>query len=163
MLETIKKRRSMRSYMSDPIPEQDLYEILCAGLYAPSGKNRQPWRFAIVKEKDKIRQIAKFTIYSRFVRNAPVLVLVYAIPSTEYPIEKDIFGIGACVQNILLTATEKGYSSCVIGELYSAELEILDAKQRGYKLICGICIGKSNTKRQSVKTIELVDFLVEYK
>ena len=149
--------------MSDPIPDKDLFEILDAGLYAPSGKNRQPWRFVIVKDKDRIRQISKLTTYSRFIRNAPVLVLVYVIPSTEYPIEKDILGVGASVQNILLAATEKGYSTCVIGELYSAELEILDTKHNDYKLICGISIGKSNAKEQSIKTKELKKFLVECK
>lgn len=157
----IKKRRSIRSYLLDPIPEQDLYEMLSAGLYAPSGKNRQPWRFLIVKDKNKIKQISKSSIYSRFIRNAPVLVLVYVTPSTDYLIEKDIFGVGACVQNILLAATEKGYGTCVIGELYSAEIEILDSKLYDYKLICGISIGKSKDKPQSVKTKELELFLVE--
>lgn len=162
IIKIIKKRKSVRSYTMESIPEQDLYEMLSAGLYAPSGKNRQPWRFVIVKDNNKIRQIAKLTTYSKFVRNAPILVLVYMIPSARYSIEKDIFGVGACVQNILLTATEKDYATCVIGELYSAEVELLESKLYGYKLICGITIGKTNDKPQSVKTKELEHFLVEY-
>ena len=136
--------------------------MLSAGLYAPSGKNRKPWRFLILKDNNVIRQIAKSTIYSRFIRNAPVLVLVYVIPSSDYSIEKDIFGVGACVQNILLAATEKGYGTCVIGELYLAKFEILESKLHDYKLICGISIGKSKDKLQMVKTKELESFLVEY-
>ena len=53
IVKTIKMRRSVRSYMSGSIPEHDLYEILSAGLYAPSGKNRQPWRFYILTDEQK--------------------------------------------------------------------------------------------------------------
>ena len=160
MIDTIKKRRSIRNYTPDQILEKDLYEILSAGLYAPSGKNRQPWRFVVVKDKDELKRISKFTTYSRFIRNVPALVLVYVISSVEYPIEKDMLSVGACVQNILLTATDMGYGSCVIGELYSAELKILDTKSCDYKLICGISIGKSNAKVQENESISLEEFLL---
>ena len=160
MIDTIKKRRSIRNYTPDPIPEKDLYEILSAGLYAPSGKNRQPWRFLVVKDKDELKRISKFTTYSRFIRNAPALALLFAVPSKEYPIEKDILSVGACVQNILLTATDMGYGSCVIGELYSLELEILGMKSCDYKLICGISIGKSNVKLPGHKIMQIDDYLI---
>ena len=38
LLELIKKRRSIRSYLPDPIPDEHINKILEAGLYAPSGK-----------------------------------------------------------------------------------------------------------------------------
>lgn len=114
---TIRNRRSIRSYSDIHIPEDDLNDILESGLYAPSGKNRQPWRFVIINNSELIKTIAKTTVYSRFVRNAPILVLVFASTSTEYPLEKDMLSIGACLQNIVLTATENGYDSCIIGEL----------------------------------------------
>ena len=118
LLELIKKRRSIRSYLPDPIPDEHINKILEAGLYAPSGKNRQPWRFFVIKEVKTIRSIAKSTTYSKFARNAPVMVLVFAKTDADYPIEKDLIGIGACLQNMMLTATAMGYGSCIIGELY---------------------------------------------
>lgn len=42
------KRRSIRRYIPDPVPDEDINNIIEAGLYAPSGKNRRPWRFAIL-------------------------------------------------------------------------------------------------------------------
>lgn len=110
----IKKRQSVRSYIDIPIPNNDLSNILEAGLYAPSGKNRQPWRFLIIKDVDVIKTIAKTTVYSRFIRNAPIMVLVFAKQDTSYPLAKDMIGIGACLQNILLAATEMEYGSCII-------------------------------------------------
>jgi nitroreductase len=48
--EAIEKRRSIRKFKQDPIPEKDLMEILNAARLAPSGCNAQPWRFKIVKD-----------------------------------------------------------------------------------------------------------------
>ena len=41
ILEVLKKRRSVRRYKPDPVPETLLEEIVEAGLYAPTGMNRQ--------------------------------------------------------------------------------------------------------------------------
>ena len=47
-LETITARRSIRKFKGTPIPDDVLQTILTAGTQAPSGKNRQPWRFVVV-------------------------------------------------------------------------------------------------------------------
>lgn len=146
LIELIKKRRSIRRYLPDPIPDEDINKILEAGLYAPSGKNRQPWRFFVIKDVKTIRSIARRTIYGKFARHAPVLVLVFSKTDADYPIEKDLIGIGACLQNMMLTATAMGYGSCIIGELYGKRASFvqgiaLDADE--YLLTCGLAIGKA--------------------
>ena len=52
-LEAIAQRRSIRKFKPDPLPEDTLQAIINAGIQAPSGKNRQPWRFVIVKEDQR--------------------------------------------------------------------------------------------------------------
>ena len=47
VLKVIKNRRSIRKYTSDYIAPQAIEQILEAGRLAPSGKNRQPWRFIV--------------------------------------------------------------------------------------------------------------------
>ncbi len=160
----IKKRQSVRSYLDIPIPNNDLSNILEAGLYAPSGKNRQPWRFLIIKDVDVIKTIAKSTVYSRFIRNAPIIVLMFAKQDTSYPLEKDMIGIGACLQNILLAATEKQYGSCIIGELYGRQNELfehikLDCKD--YLLVCGIALGKMKLVYKDARDKKLSDFVLD--
>ncbi len=71
-------------------------------------------------------------------QDAPVLLLVYVLLDGKYPLEKDLLGVGACVQNVLLVAAEQGYGSCVIGELYGKGG---GATENGL-LVCGITIGK---------------------
>lgn len=145
LIELIKKRRSIRRYLPDPIPDEHINKILEAGLYAPSGKNRQPWRFFVIKDAKTIRSIAKSTTHSKFARNAPVMVLVFAKTDADYPIEKDLIGIGACLQNMMLTATAMGYGSCIVGELYGMQASLAHGVAfvaEEYWLTCGLAIGK---------------------
>lgn len=41
-IEKLKSRRSVRSFKSEMPPKEVIDEIISAGLYAPSGMNRQP-------------------------------------------------------------------------------------------------------------------------
>ncbi|MCS5423000.1 MULTISPECIES: nitroreductase family protein [Psychrilyobacter] len=48
-LEAITTRRSICKFKNTPLPEGSLHTILTAATQAPSGKNRQPWNFVIVR------------------------------------------------------------------------------------------------------------------
>lgn len=144
--EVIRNRRSARSFTDYIIPDQKLMEILSAGILAPFGKNRKPWRFVIVRSWETIKNIARKATYSRFIRNVPQMILLYAENDDAYPFEKDLIGIGACIENILLTASDKDCGSCVIGELNDKRDDIyqyINVNTAGLKLICGIAIGRS--------------------
>ena len=49
VIETIKKRRSVRSYKPDPVPRDAIEAIIDAGNWAPTGLNQQCWRFVVVE------------------------------------------------------------------------------------------------------------------
>lgn len=53
--EAIEKRKSIRDYEDTPVPEEKLLGVLEVARLAPSGGNRQRWKFIVVRE-DKIRQ-----------------------------------------------------------------------------------------------------------
>ena len=60
-LELVKKRRSVRRFKPDPIPDEYIDKIIEAARWAPSGFNTQPWEFVVVKKpelRDSIVQIA---------------------------------------------------------------------------------------------------------
>lgn len=52
VLENIKTRRSVRSYLDKPVPKDLIEKVLEAGNYAPTGNNRQAWRFVVVTEAE---------------------------------------------------------------------------------------------------------------
>lgn len=55
-MDAIYDRRSIRKYKIQEVPEELLLKILEAGRCAPSGKNRQPWKFIVFggKQKDEL-------------------------------------------------------------------------------------------------------------
>jgi nitroreductase len=57
-MKVIQDRRSIREWTEEPVSEQDLALILEAGRQAPSGENAQPWRFIVVKDRDRRKKLA---------------------------------------------------------------------------------------------------------
>ncbi len=58
-LELVRKRRSIRRFKPDPIPDEDVEKILEAARWAMSGANGQPWEFIVVKNRETITKIAE--------------------------------------------------------------------------------------------------------
>lgn len=61
VFEAIKSRRSVRQYSDEPVARESINRILEAGIWAPSTKNLQPWRFLVIEGqvKDRIAEILK--------------------------------------------------------------------------------------------------------
>lgn len=57
VLETIKRRRSVRKFLPEKIKQEELDAIIEAGIYAASGHNSQPWHFTVIENKDLINEI----------------------------------------------------------------------------------------------------------
>jgi nitroreductase len=48
-LEVLRTRRSVRKFLPDPIPEEDIEKIITAASWAPSGTNHQNWHFIVIR------------------------------------------------------------------------------------------------------------------
>jgi len=59
LLEAIRLRASVRSLMPVEVSDVDLEAVLDAGRRAPSGRNRQPIEFIVVREAETIRRLAE--------------------------------------------------------------------------------------------------------
>ena len=63
LFDAIKHRRSIRKYLSQPVPKQVLSDILCAAGWAPSAHNAQPYRFIFIENaktrRDLVEAMAK--------------------------------------------------------------------------------------------------------
>ena len=62
LLNALKTRRSVRDFSSRPVSEEIIHNCIKTAVYAPSGANKQPWHFVIVKNpsiKKKIRIAAE--------------------------------------------------------------------------------------------------------
>ena len=46
----IRRRRAVRRYLPDQVPQDVLERLLETAMWAPSAHNRQPWRFAVIRD-----------------------------------------------------------------------------------------------------------------
>lgn len=60
--ETILKRRSIRMYKKEQVPEFMINRILEAGRFAPSAGNGQPWKFVVLREPEIIQGVTDTTV-----------------------------------------------------------------------------------------------------
>lgn len=57
-LEIVRKRRNIRKFKPDPVPDEYIEKIIEAARWAQSGANAQPWEFIVVKDREVISKIA---------------------------------------------------------------------------------------------------------
>jgi nitroreductase len=81
-LELVKKRRSIRRFKSDPIPDEDIGKILEAARWAMSGGNAQPWEFILVKDQEKKKKMVEALFEQRKVEHA---IEQTRIPELRHP------------------------------------------------------------------------------
>lgn len=58
-LEALATTRSIRRYTDDPVPVRDLNRILWTATRAPSGTNRQPFRFLVLRDGPRAKRARK--------------------------------------------------------------------------------------------------------
>lgn len=100
------RRRSVRRYTGDPVPEEDLLKIVGAGHTAATGYNKQPWDFVVVRERAMIEEMAGRT--SGWLAQAGAVIVVVLDSSARFWMEDG----SAAIENMHLAATALGYGTC---------------------------------------------------
>ncbi|WP_207665494.1 nitroreductase family protein [Anaerocolumna xylanovorans] len=161
-MKVISRRRSIRSYQTEQIKDEELHEVLEAALLAPSAANVQKWHFAVIQEKDLLDRMVIDIIEA--VRNsgnkfltdvvsrpdhhtfyhAPTVVIISGDKSSPYS-QNDC---SAAAENILIAAESLNIGSCWIGtflplfasekgEEYKKKLVIPE----DYYPVCAVALG----------------------
>lgn len=123
VLRTIKNRRTIRRFKSDPIEDEKLQAILDAGRWAPSFSNLQPWRFIVIKDqklKNALDKAARESVLHLGINEAPVIILV-CVDRRIDPLHAIEAG-AAATQNMTLAATSLGLGAGWIG-IWGTEAE----------------------------------------
>jgi len=148
-LEAIRNRRSVRRYLSQPIPKEVIEQIVDCGRWAPTAMNLQPWKFVVIADESMRSKIANITDYGKFIADAPACIAVFC-EETKFYLEDGC----AAVENILLGATALGVGSCwVAGDKkpYAEEVANLLGMPTNYKLIALISLGYSDQRPHARK------------
>src|SRR3972149_9546657 len=121
LFEAVEKRRSIRKFKPDPIPDKDLKKILEAGRLAPSGGNRQPWSFIIVRKQETKKSLATSANLQQFIADADTVVVALGDPAASRNLYKQDPMIA--IEHIALAATTLGYGTCWIGAFNESEVK----------------------------------------
>ena len=126
--EVIRTRRSVRSYKPDPIPKDVLRRVLEAARIAPSGSNRQPWRFIIVEDEDLKRRLAEACSNQYFIAEAPVVIVAcgYNIRYNRGGYMGDmsmLVDVSIAFTHLILAARVEGLGTCWIGSFDNEEVK----------------------------------------
>jgi len=116
-MDTIFKRRSVRKYTDRPVTDEEIRQILKAGMAAPSAKNSMEWVFIVIRDKNIFEEFCKVHVNAFALKTAQAAVLVCADLSKE----KDpgqgwwIQDCAAAMENMLLEATDLGLGTLWMG------------------------------------------------
>lgn len=151
VLENILMRHSTRSFQDKPISKDKLEMILKAGYHAPSGHNRQSWRFTVILNKEKIlylkKQIgivAKNKVYVEALNSAVCLILI----SNKINNPNGCQDSSCAAENIFLAAQSLGIGSVWINALLNLyedkiirKLLISYGIPKNHKVWCMVALG----------------------
>jgi len=167
-IEAIAARRSIRAFKDEELPEEAVTRILTAALQAPSGKNRQPWRVAVVQGAKRAEMVgvmrdaieafksrgedtgsAEWT--ANVMEQAPLTVFVLNAHGIDPWLDRsvdqifqelvDVQSIGAAIQNMLLAATDLGIGSLWIADVLYAVTELKAWLQEEGQLVAAVSFG----------------------
>ncbi|MEJ2241652.1 MAG: nitroreductase family protein [Candidatus Bathyarchaeota archaeon] len=144
VLEAMKKRKSVRNFLDKSIEDEKLETVLEAARIAPSAKNRQEWRFIIVKDQEIRKKLAEAAKGQKFVGEAPVVIVAYALDDgyvmtcgqLSYPID-----VAIALDHMSLAAVDVGLGTCWIGAFYEDKVKEILGIPADYRVVHLMPIG----------------------
>ena len=112
LLNVLLNRRSVRTYTEEPVSEEDLKKILYAGLLSPTGRNRKPWEFIVVQDKDVLAKMSESRIMGAGMLNGAAAAIVVLGDEEKTDVWTEDCSIA--MSNMHLMASSLGVGSCWI-------------------------------------------------
>jgi nitroreductase len=168
--ELLKKRRSIRNYLTNlEVSIEKIIKIIEAGMLAPSIGDLQPWQFIVIKDREKIEKLAEYS-FQEWVLSANTIVAIIGdknivkLTYEDRACENLNQTIGACIENMLLKATELGLGSCWVTIFDVEKVNELLKIPKNKECLAFITLGYPNEKplKKKIKSLKLNTFFDEY-
>ncbi|MFT9494523.1 MULTISPECIES: nitroreductase family protein [Thermotaleaceae] len=166
-IKVIEERRSIRKFQNKIVPKEIIEQLLELATKAPSGKNRQPWRFIVLQNKMKNELVnvmenvaslykkqnkptGSFELSINSINEASAVVLVLNAFSNfeeDYNHNRlltDTQSIGAAIQTMLLAAQDFGLGTLWICDIFYCDKEICSWLNCKDELVAAVAIGYPN-------------------
>ena len=165
VMDAIKIRKSVRSYLDKPVEDEKLRSILEAGRLAPSASNRQEWRYVIVRDRETRERIAEAANWQSFVGEAPVIIVACAETDDHimscgqpcYPID-----VAISLDHMALVATELSLGTCWIGAFNEKKVKEILGIPEHIRVVALMPLGYPSNPSPIKKNRLPLDMIVKY-
>ncbi len=111
MLEIIRKRRSVRTFLGKDVEQEKLSEVLGAAMVAPTARNLRPCEFVVVRDGNARTRLSRATNYSAFAKNAPVVIAICYDTTRGKRFKEDC---SLAAGSLYLEAMNQGLGTCFV-------------------------------------------------
>ena len=137
IFDTIKDRRSIRTYNEECIPKDKLEKLLEAARLAPSAGNRQNWKFIVVENEQIKKQLATASNNQAFVGTAShVIAGVGDFAQKWHQVD-----LAIALEHIALEAVELGLGTCWIGAFNEEDIKKILKIPQDKKVVALLTVG----------------------
>ncbi len=164
LYEAIRTRYSARAYHDRPVEQDKLDRVLEAARLAPSGSNRQPWKFVVVRDAELRRKLSAACNEQAFIAQAPVVIAGVGLMADRVmscSVPGDPVDVSIALEHIALAATAEGLGTCWIGAFKQDPVRKLLGVPDGCKVIEVMTLGyPADSLRPKVR--KLLSEIVSY-
>ena len=171
MIDAILHRRSVRKFQTKPVEDVKLNEILEAARLAPSGNNKQPWFFIVIKDELVKQEVAAATNNQGWIASAPIVIVAIADicarsenfagmfvdeETSGFDLKRVIRDTAIAVAHILLEVDNQGLGACWCGAFTQAGIRpVLEIPEDKYVLaVIPVGYPAEEPKAKPRKTLE---------
>ena len=166
----IQKRRSVREFRDEPVPDEKLHRVLEAARLAPSAGNRQPWKFVVVKDASKRTALAQASDNQFFVGQAPIIIVAVALMPERIMscgVPSYAVDLAIAIEHIVLAAADEGLGTCWIGAFSQESVKRITADPDKYKVVAVIPMGypvaeTAPRRRKPIEEVVCYEKFIEY-
>lgn len=167
IVKAIEQRRSIRKFQNKEVSREIIERLLELAIKAPSGKNRQPWRFVVLqgeKKRDLVKvmtdvlillkdqqiNVGSYELSINSIKEASAVILVFNRFSNfeedynHYRLLTDTQSIGAAIQTMILAAEDFELGTLWICDIFYSHKEICSWLDRKEELVAAVAIGYPN-------------------
>lgn len=147
ILDAIHTRRAVRQFSDQPVPQAVIEDILRAGVRAQSSKNRQPWQFVVVRDREKLAALSKLGDFAGHVAGASFAICYVGLKQTQW----NSFDLGQAAAQMQLAAHALGVGSCIAAMYDEAAAKALLGVPAEMNFFCVISFGYPSADHQPLK------------